>query len=179
MNEVAILYAGTDTNKLERVDAYLPAYTVTFNVDGEMYDTQKVKYGKVATAPETAPTKEGYTFDGWDYDFSAVTGDVTVNAKWEVNTYTVTFNVNDETYFETTVPYGTGASAFAQVPNPEKAGYTFVGWVYENGEEKIDIRTILPLTICFDHRALDFAEVAPFIRKLEEIFNNPEIILGE
>ena len=49
----------------------------------------------------------------------------------------------------------------------------------ENGEEKIDIRTILPLTICFDHRALDFSEVAPFIRKLEEIFNNPEIILGE
>ena len=142
MNEVAILYAGTDANKLERVDAYLPAYTVTFNVDGEMYDTQKVKYGKVATAPETAPTKEGYTFDGWDYDFSAVTGDVTVNAKWEVNTYTVTFNVNDETYFETTVPYGTGASALAQVPNPEKAGYTFVGWVYENGEVVKDTDSI-------------------------------------
>ena len=49
----------------------------------------------------------------------------------------------------------------------------------ENGEEKVDIRTILPLTICFDHRALDFSEVAPFIWKLEEIFNNPEIILGE
>jgi pyruvate dehydrogenase E2 component (dihydrolipoamide acetyltransferase) len=49
----------------------------------------------------------------------------------------------------------------------------------ENGEDKIEIRNILPLTICFDHRALDFSEVAPFIRKLEEIFNNPEIILGE
>ena len=46
-------------------------------------------------------------------------------------------------------------------------------------EEKVEIKTILPLTICFDHRALDFGEVAPFIRKLEEIFNNPEIILGE
>ena len=49
----------------------------------------------------------------------------------------------------------------------------------ENGEEKIDIRSILPLTICFDHRALDFSEVAPFIRKLEEIFENPELVLGE
>lgn len=49
----------------------------------------------------------------------------------------------------------------------------------ENGEDEIVIRNILPLTICFDHRALDFGEVAPFIRKLEEIFNNPEIILGE
>ncbi len=49
----------------------------------------------------------------------------------------------------------------------------------ENGEEKVDVRTILPLTICFDHRALDFSEVAPFMRKLEEIFENPSIILGE
>ena len=49
----------------------------------------------------------------------------------------------------------------------------------ENGEDKIEIRNILPLTICFDHRALDFSEVSPFIWKLEEIFNNPEIILGE
>ena len=45
--------------------------------------------------------------------------------------------------------------------------------------EQIEIRNILPLTICFDHRALDFSEVSPFIWKLEEIFNNPEIILGE
>ncbi len=49
----------------------------------------------------------------------------------------------------------------------------------ENGEEKVDIRTILPLTICFDHRALDFSEVTPFMRKLEEIFENPSIILGD
>jgi pyruvate dehydrogenase E2 component (dihydrolipoamide acetyltransferase) len=49
----------------------------------------------------------------------------------------------------------------------------------ENGEEKVDIRTILPLTICFDHRALDFSEITPFMRKLEEIFENPSIILGD
>ena len=49
----------------------------------------------------------------------------------------------------------------------------------ENGEEEIGIANILPMAICFDHRALDFAEVSPFIRKLDEIFNNPEIILGD
>ena len=49
----------------------------------------------------------------------------------------------------------------------------------ENGEEKVEIRTILPLTICFDHRALDFSEITPFMRKLEEIFENPSIILGD
>lgn len=49
----------------------------------------------------------------------------------------------------------------------------------ENGEEKIEIRTILPIDICFDHRALDFGEVRPFLSKLEEIFANPKLILND
>lgn len=34
----------------------------------------------------------------------------------------------------------------------------------------------LPLTIAFDHRALDMGDVVPFMKKLDEIFANPEII---
>lgn len=49
----------------------------------------------------------------------------------------------------------------------------------EDGNEKVEIRTILPLNICFDHRALDFGEVRPFISKMEEFFKNPEKILNE
>ena len=48
----------------------------------------------------------------------------------------------------------------------------------EEGNEKIEIRTILPLNICFDHRALDFGEVRPFISKMEEFFQNPEKVLN-
>lgn len=48
----------------------------------------------------------------------------------------------------------------------------------EEGNEKVEIRTILPLNICFDHRALDFGEVRPFISKMEEFFQNPEKILN-
>ena len=48
----------------------------------------------------------------------------------------------------------------------------------ENGEEKVEIRTILPLNVCFDHRALDFGEVRPFLSKMEEIFQNPELVLN-
>ena len=47
----------------------------------------------------------------------------------------------------------------------------------ENGEEKVEVRTIMPICICFDHRALDFGEVQPFIARMEEIFKKPEIIL--
>ncbi len=48
----------------------------------------------------------------------------------------------------------------------------------EDGNEKIEIKTILPLNICFDHRALDFGEVRPFLSKMEEFFQNPEKILN-
>lgn len=46
----------------------------------------------------------------------------------------------------------------------------------ENGNDKIDIRLILPITIAIDHRALDYGDVIPFMRKLDEIFDNPAII---
>lgn len=46
----------------------------------------------------------------------------------------------------------------------------------ENGNDSIEIRTILPLTIAIDHRALDYGDVVPFMRKMDEIFANPQII---
>lgn len=46
----------------------------------------------------------------------------------------------------------------------------------ENDEKKIAIRQVLPFTIVFDHRALDFGDIVPFIKKLDEIFAAPEII---
>lgn len=46
----------------------------------------------------------------------------------------------------------------------------------ENGNDSIEIRTILPLTIAIDHRALDYGDVVPFMKKMDEIFANPQII---
>ena len=48
----------------------------------------------------------------------------------------------------------------------------------EDGNEKVEVRTILPMCICFDHRALDFGEVSPFIRKMEEIFKDPWLVMN-
>lgn len=46
----------------------------------------------------------------------------------------------------------------------------------EFGRKKIEIRSILPITIAADHRALDFGDCVPFLNKLDEIFANPQII---
>ena len=63
-------------------------YTVTFDSDGgSKVDAQTIKAGEKAKAPK-APTKEGYTFDGWfngetKYDFnSPVKADLTFKAHW-------------------------------------------------------------------------------------------------
>ena len=80
-------------------------YTVTFDTDGgtPVPPNQEVEYGLTATEPATAPTKTGYTFDGWylgdeKYDFSdAVEQDITLKAQWTLNTYNIasTLRVNN------------------------------------------------------------------------------------
>ena len=46
----------------------------------------------------------------------------------------------------------------------------------EDGSKDIGIRSILPLCITFDHRAIDFGDIVPFMKKVDEILDNPAII---
>lgn len=62
--------------------------TITFDVDGTVYDTVKIASGAVVTLPAD-PTKEGFTFAGWYLDKAGTTAlpanftaDITVYAKW-------------------------------------------------------------------------------------------------
>lgn len=45
-----------------------------------------------------------------------------------------------------------------------------------HGNDSIRVGKVLPLCIAFDHRALDFGDIIPFTKKLDEIFEHPEII---
>ena len=60
-------------------------YTVTFvDYDGTVLKTEEVEEGKSATAPNK-PTRENYTFSGWDKEFANVTSDLTVTAVYTEN----------------------------------------------------------------------------------------------
>lgn len=48
----------------------------------------------------------------------------------------------------------------------------------ENGNDTVESRLIMPITIAIDHRALDYGDIVPFMRRLDEIFANPEVILS-
>ena len=101
-------------------------YTVTFTDGlGTVLKTQTVNYGSAATAPAN-PTRTGYTFAGWDRSFSNVTGNITVNAKWAIKTFTVRFTDGYGTTLKTqNVAYGGSATAPA---TPSRYGYIFNGW---------------------------------------------------
>lgn len=111
------------------------SYKVTFKTDKDTpYHEQSVAYKNFATKP-SAPGKPGYIFDGWyededcrdKFNFgTAITGDITLYAKWTVNTYTVTVNNDNGTPPTKTSPaYNTKV----EVDVPEKAGYAFIGWI--------------------------------------------------
>ena len=101
-------------------------HTVTFkDWDGTVLKTQEVQHGGDAEAPAD-PTRVGYTFTGWDKEFTNITADLVVTAQYEINTYTVTFKDWDGTELKTQeVQHGGDAEAPA---DPTRTGYTFTGW---------------------------------------------------
>ena len=112
------------------VSAPVTIYTVTF-VDGlgTTLKIQRVESGQPATAPAN-PTRDGYTFTGWDTAFNQVTSNLTVTAKWSETpkpaTYTVTFVDGQGTTLKTEqVVANLSATAPA---NPTRQGFTFTGW---------------------------------------------------
>ena len=48
--------------------------------------------------------------------------------------------------------------------------------INENGEKEIEVRQILPICMAIDHRALDFGQSVPFMKRMDEIFANPQEI---
>ena len=50
------------------------------------------------------------------------------------------------------------------------------GVYLQNGNKVIGIRKILPMCLAFDHRAVDFSSIVPFLKRLDEIFAKPRII---
>ena len=102
------------------------AYHVTFvDFDDQVLKEEDVLFEEAATAP-AAPVREGYTFAGWDKDFSSITAAITVKATYTKNSYHVTFvDFDDRVLKEEDVLFEEAATAPA---DPAREGYTFAGW---------------------------------------------------
>lgn len=119
---------------------------ITFDPDNEDQSiTQKVNWSKdgvALTAPDPVPTKEGHSLDGWYYDNNGtetkwnfdtdtVKCTMTLKAKWELSTYSVTLQTDGGTIASgkevTGFTYGTGA-VLPTAADITREGYRFDGW---------------------------------------------------
>ena len=119
---------------------------ITFDPDnGDQSITQKVNWSKdgaTLTAPDPVPTKEGHGIEGWYYDNNGtetkwnfdtdtVKCTMTLKAKWELSTYSVTLQTDGGTIASgkevTGYTYGTGA-VLPTANDMTREGYRFDGW---------------------------------------------------
>lgn len=119
---------------------------ITFDPDnGDQSITQKVNWSKdgaTLTAPDPVPTKEGHGIEGWYYDNNGtetkwnfdtdtVKCTMTLKAKWELSTYSVTLQTDGGTIASgkevTGYTYGTGA-VLPTANDITREGYRFDGW---------------------------------------------------
>ena len=102
-------------------------YTLTFNADNGTENVEITQdYGTKFDTPAD-PTREGYTFAGWDMDIPETipAEDMSFTALWSVNSYKLVYILDGEVYAEYDVEYG---SEITPENDPEKTGYTFDGW---------------------------------------------------
>ena len=122
---------------------YKISYTIDTNPvvrfldwNGNMLSEQIVETGQSAIAP-SSPSREGYTFIGWDKDFSNITEDLVVTAQYKINRFYVQFLDWDNTILKAdSVDWNTTAIAPA---NPSREGYDFLGWDKEFGSVTSDL----------------------------------------
>ena len=100
-------------------------YTVTYNINGEIYAIQVYAYGEEVFAP-AYEVPEHFTFSGWDTPATMPAENIVLDATLvEDGKYTVSFMVDGETYFTFT---GYEGDAITVPEDPEKLGYTFDAW---------------------------------------------------
>ena len=139
-------------------------YTVTFhdNANGETVTgmpnkIENVTWNTTATDPNATPKRTGYTFDGWytsdttqndttKYNWTTpVKADVNLYAKWNKNTYTITFNTSGgDPINPLTVSHG-DTPTLPEATYSAKTGYTFYKWYKDKaGTQEYD--STVPVT---------------------------------
>ena len=120
---------------------YVPkTYSLNYELDGGNNDADNVTEFTVETEEITLKdaSKEGYTFRGWFADSTltqqiakipkGTVGDVTVYAKFEINTYKVIYELDGGNNDADNVTEFTVETEDITLKDASKEGYTFKGW---------------------------------------------------
>lgn len=115
-------------------------FKVTFEVFDDNTEYQIVAKGD--TIKPFSPTMEGYTFITWVYDDEVfdvntkISKNITLQAKWVKNDYTITFLCDGEVFLEEKIEYESILKAPEE--DPVKEDYLFLGWFYSGSMYSFD-----------------------------------------
>ena len=105
-----------------------PMYEITFDtIGGTTIQSQMVEEDSFAIEPIEQTYRTGYTFIGWNYDFSTpITHPVSISAQWKINQYSLTIVYNNgQSDNILTQDYN---SNIESIESPVRDGYVFTGW---------------------------------------------------
>lgn len=109
-----------------------PLYTVSFEskiTDG--IQNQTIEEGSCAVIPLNTPTKIGYEFLNWKFDFSQpITNNIKIYGNYNPISYEIFINSKGGVceIDKSVVKHGESFS----LPEPKRDGYLFSGWYYDN-----------------------------------------------
>ncbi|MCL1797769.1 MAG: InlB B-repeat-containing protein, partial [Eggerthellaceae bacterium] len=114
---------------LEFTAQWTPVYAVIFvDWNGNLLDIQEVEPGDDAIAPSYSGSRDGYTFIGWDTDFTNVSSDLYVTAQYDLITYLITYNPNGGTNHPSNPKTYTIEDTPIWFYPPTRNNYEFIGW---------------------------------------------------
>ena len=114
------------------------SFTVGFDANGGECSTVplEVTYDDYCELP--VPTRVGYTFAGWYFDgkkyesgICKIADDITLVAQWDIINYSISYTLNGGTN-PTGNPTSYNVLTGANIKNPTRTGYTFLGWTYSD-----------------------------------------------
>ena len=159
------------------------SYTIHFDANGgtEPPEDQMKIEGLDTTLTGTVPVYPGYVFSSWNTEANG-TGDsyeagdvydrdenITLYARWELATYTVTLNPNHGELLEesATVTY---SEPYGILPTPTREQYEFAGWYTElDGGERITEQSTVTATedhTLYAHWDSTVAYISSFVTRM-------------
>lgn len=114
-------------------------YTVSFNSSGGSAVSSISAIYNTTIAEPAPPTRTGYTFSGWYkesgfitpwvFSTEVITSNITLYAKWMINSYTVSFDTQGGSAVASKTA---NHNALVSVPSsPTRSGFVFGGWYKE------------------------------------------------